>query len=247
MYFSQTHSFLLWCGLLRCFYELFLHSFWRHPFTAEDPLVSKWWNATFLQICSDEETNSSWITWGWAHFQQVFKLCKKWSLRLQTKCSEELMWRALAAWPARASASGSDRSMLVFWCTSYRLWRAVLNISAAGRKTLCVRLHWNVGNSFGSVRIEQEKEAVRASCLSYFCLVRARGHSVWGKEEFCSALHLVSPLKPFYELVWASAGPWWHTVLSVVEKILRHKPEKESWHLPWQAIMFCVLCFLVLW
>ncbi len=145
------------------------------------------------------------------------------------------------------SASGSDRSMLVFWCTSYRLWRAVLNISAAGSKTLCVRLHWNVGNSFGSVRIEQEKEAVRASCLSYFCLVRARGHSVWGKEEFCSALHLVSPLKPFYELVWASARPWWHTVLSVVEKILRHKPEKESWHLPWQAIMFCILCFLVLW
>ncbi len=32
------------------------HSDW-HPFTADDPLVSKWWNATFLQICSDEETN----------------------------------------------------------------------------------------------------------------------------------------------------------------------------------------------
>lgn len=124
-----------------------------------------------------------------------------------------------------------------------------VNISAAGSKTLCVCvcLYWNVGNSFGSVRIEQEKEAVRASCLSYFCPVRARGHSVWGKEEFCSALHLVSPLKPFYELVWASARPWWHAVLSVVEKILRHKPEKESWHLLWQAIMFCVLCFLLLW
>ncbi len=26
-------------------------SFWRHPFTAEDTLVSKWCNATFLQIC----------------------------------------------------------------------------------------------------------------------------------------------------------------------------------------------------
>ncbi len=35
------------CGLLWCFYQL---SFWRHPFTAEDPLASKWWNATFLQI-----------------------------------------------------------------------------------------------------------------------------------------------------------------------------------------------------
>ncbi len=38
---------------------------WRHPFTADDPLVSKWCNATFLQICSDEETNSSasWMAW----------------------------------------------------------------------------------------------------------------------------------------------------------------------------------------
>ncbi len=33
-----------------CFYQLFGLSFWRHPFTAEDPLVSKWCNATFLQI-----------------------------------------------------------------------------------------------------------------------------------------------------------------------------------------------------
>ncbi len=29
------------------------------PFNAEDPLVSKWCNAKFLQICSSEETNSS--------------------------------------------------------------------------------------------------------------------------------------------------------------------------------------------
>ncbi len=26
-----------------------LDSFWRHPFTAEDPLVSKWFNATFFK------------------------------------------------------------------------------------------------------------------------------------------------------------------------------------------------------
>ncbi len=38
------------CGLLWCFYQLFGLSFWRHPFTAEDPLVSKWCNSTFLQI-----------------------------------------------------------------------------------------------------------------------------------------------------------------------------------------------------
>ncbi len=33
-------------------------SFWRHPFTAENALVSKPCNAKF-QIYSDEETNSS--------------------------------------------------------------------------------------------------------------------------------------------------------------------------------------------
>ncbi len=38
------------CGLLWCFYQLFGLSFWRHPFTAEHPLVSKWCNATFSPI-----------------------------------------------------------------------------------------------------------------------------------------------------------------------------------------------------
>ncbi len=82
--FLQTCSFSLhnilidvleWCGLLWCFYQLFGLSFWRHPFTAEDPLVSKWSNATFLQICSDEETNSMLILDGLrvkVHFQQFF-------------------------------------------------------------------------------------------------------------------------------------------------------------------------------
>ncbi len=43
-------SGVITCGLLWCFYQLFGLSFWRHPFTAEDPLLSKWCNATFLQI-----------------------------------------------------------------------------------------------------------------------------------------------------------------------------------------------------
>ncbi len=37
------------CVLLWCFY-LFGLSFWRHPFTAEHQLVSKWGNARILQI-----------------------------------------------------------------------------------------------------------------------------------------------------------------------------------------------------
>ncbi len=39
------------CGLLWCFYQLFGLSFWRHPFTAEDPLLRQWCCDTFLQIC----------------------------------------------------------------------------------------------------------------------------------------------------------------------------------------------------
>ncbi len=52
------------CGLLvdycDVFNQLFGLSFWRHPFTAEDPLVRKQYNATFL-----------WMAWWWVHFQQI--------------------------------------------------------------------------------------------------------------------------------------------------------------------------------
>ncbi len=60
-------------GLLWCFYQRFGLSFWRHPFTAEDPLESKWCNAKFLQICSDQEINSSTscMAWGWVNIQQI--------------------------------------------------------------------------------------------------------------------------------------------------------------------------------
>ncbi len=30
------------CGLLWCFYQQFELLFWRHPFTTDDPLMSKW-------------------------------------------------------------------------------------------------------------------------------------------------------------------------------------------------------------
>ncbi len=38
-------------GLESCFYYLFEFSFWWHPFTTEDPLMSKRCNAQFPQIC----------------------------------------------------------------------------------------------------------------------------------------------------------------------------------------------------
>ncbi len=68
------------CRLLWCFYQLFGLSFWRHPFTAEHPLVSKWYNTTSPQIYSDEKTNSStsltegffgWTTFCWAQCHTV--------------------------------------------------------------------------------------------------------------------------------------------------------------------------------
>ncbi len=61
-----SHVDYLWC-----FYQLFGLSFWRHPFTAEDTLVGIWCNAKFLQICSDEETNSStsWMVCGWVNLK----------------------------------------------------------------------------------------------------------------------------------------------------------------------------------
>ncbi len=37
------------CGLLWFFYQLFGLSFWRHPFTAEHPLLRHWCSDTFLQ------------------------------------------------------------------------------------------------------------------------------------------------------------------------------------------------------
>ncbi len=54
--FSLQHMTFNWwtgvvwitCGLLWCFYQLFGLSFWRHPFTAEDPLMSKWCIAKFF-------------------------------------------------------------------------------------------------------------------------------------------------------------------------------------------------------
>ncbi len=70
---QDVNWYWITCGLLWCFYQLFGLSFWRHPFTAEDPLMSKWCNAQFLQICSDEDKNSttSWMACVWIHFQQI--------------------------------------------------------------------------------------------------------------------------------------------------------------------------------
>ncbi len=75
LFTSQDVNWLTWSGFLWCFYQLFGLSFWRHPFTAEHPLVSKWWYIKFHQICSDEEV----------HFQQIFLFfnCNKARAKIQ--------------------------------------------------------------------------------------------------------------------------------------------------------------------
>ncbi len=60
---------VVWCGLLWCFYQLFGLSFWRHPFTPEDPLVSMQCNAKFLQICSDEK--QTYLRHGWPEGEDI--------------------------------------------------------------------------------------------------------------------------------------------------------------------------------
>ncbi len=58
-----TEAMKITRGLLWCFYQLLGLTFWRHPFTAEDPLVSKWCNAKFLQTCSHEEQTHLHLWW----------------------------------------------------------------------------------------------------------------------------------------------------------------------------------------
>ncbi len=64
--------FQITCEILWCFYQLSGLSFWRYPFTAEHPLVSKWWNANFLLFHWKNKLIycTSWMAW--VNFQQIF-------------------------------------------------------------------------------------------------------------------------------------------------------------------------------
>ncbi len=79
MLIDGLESVCITCGLLWCFYQLFGTLILTAPIHCRDPLVSKWCNAKFIQICSDKETNSStsWMAWGWVNFLQIFILGKR--------------------------------------------------------------------------------------------------------------------------------------------------------------------------
>ncbi len=62
-YFKTLIDGLKLCGLfVDC--DVFIRRLvWQHPFAAKDPLVSKRYNAKFLQICSDEEKTQLHLIW----------------------------------------------------------------------------------------------------------------------------------------------------------------------------------------
>ncbi len=98
------------CGLLWCFYQLFGLSFWRHPFTAEDPLVSEWWNATFLQLWWRNKLIYILDDLRWAHFQQIFIFAWTISLRVFPN-SSPFHFRHLI-FPLRLHLDGPDMPVL---------------------------------------------------------------------------------------------------------------------------------------
>ncbi len=65
-YYQHAIVWLLWC-----FYQLFEILFWQHPFTAEDPLVSRWGNAKFLQMGS-KRNKLIYSTSGWPDGKYIF-------------------------------------------------------------------------------------------------------------------------------------------------------------------------------
>ncbi len=66
IYFINKQAVCHWC-----LYQPFELLFWRHPFPAVDPLVSKWCDAKFLQFKNDLIDCTSWMAWGWIHLQQL--------------------------------------------------------------------------------------------------------------------------------------------------------------------------------
>ncbi len=64
-------------------YQLFGLSFWRHPFTAEHPLLRQWWNDTFLKnIQMKKQTHISWMVCGWINVKKC--LVFRWTITLRT-------------------------------------------------------------------------------------------------------------------------------------------------------------------
>ncbi len=68
-FFKQLLSSKEWCGLC----DVFISCLDSHSDGTHSLQSIRWYKATCLRICSDEETNSStsWMAWGWVHFHWV--------------------------------------------------------------------------------------------------------------------------------------------------------------------------------
>ncbi len=147
--FLQTRRFLLhktnnwwtgvvWitCRLLWCFYQQF-ELILMAPIHCRGSLVIKWWNAKFLQMCSDEETNWSRMAWGWVNwaiFILLNRICKnktKKKTLTQTRRSIQRMLlhpqgtsiqlRAPLRWDIQSTQKIQTKHILHQWWTSARL------------------------------------------------------------------------------------------------------------------------------
>ncbi len=77
---------LEWCGLLVVYCDVFISCLDSHSDGTHSLQRIHWWtsDAKFLQICSDEETNSStsWKAWEWVHIKHIFIFV--WTIPLNT-------------------------------------------------------------------------------------------------------------------------------------------------------------------
>ncbi len=105
---------LEWCGLCDAVWTLILTA------PIHCPLVSKWCNATFLQICSAEETSSSpsWVAWGWISFKVLlvnFHLKTSvliWLNEFNTESKTCAHLSVISSWLVRASLPICQKNMI---------------------------------------------------------------------------------------------------------------------------------------
>ncbi len=135
LFFLQTHSFWLlktltdgleWCGLLVDYCDVLSAvglSFWRHPFTAEHPLLSHWCSDTFLQIWWRNKLIYilDVLRWG-EHFQQMFSF--GWTVPLNN----------LVNWNILKNTEGFHWSVMNWWQVFREEWMMASGKSALERR-----------------------------------------------------------------------------------------------------------------
>ncbi len=142
-------------------------SFCWHPFTAEHPLVSKWCNAKFIRICSDEETNSStsWMAWEWVKFQQMFVF--SWNIPLRCM-ADRVSGRALS----RRCLLASVRSL------QYQIYNenTICVIMPSSHRDSCTSSIANKTIVFSHNYVTPHKTIFKAGCVCHF-----QNNVIWSK------------------------------------------------------------------